>query len=134
MRSWRRRFADSAIYQEIFDEIVLQAMGRDGKPKGFFHLDHRTVDAKHAVITDTHVTPANVHDSQPYLARLDRQSERFNFNLYAVGLDAGYFTPTVCKGLEDHPIAGVMGYRRPTHNHQPCGLPRVPHGPGFTHE
>ena len=24
----RRRFADSAIYQEIFDEIVLQAMGR----------------------------------------------------------------------------------------------------------
>lgn len=37
---------------------------------------------------DTHVTPANVHDSQPYLARLDRQSERFNLNPYAVGLDA----------------------------------------------
>jgi transposase len=196
----RRRFADSAIYQEIFDEIVLQAMGRgmvqgrvlytdsthlkananknkydltevavkpaayldeldaaidadrqaegkrplkrkdkdddsgptkeikisrtdpesgymvrDGKPKGFFYLDHRTVDAKHAIITDTHVTPANVHDSQPYLARLDRQRERFNLNPYAVGLDAGYFTPTVCKGLEDRLIAGVMGYRRPTH-------------------
>lgn len=197
----RRRFSDSAIYQEIFDEIVLQAMGRgmvegkvlytdsthlkananknkydltevavkpaayldeldaaidadrqaegkrplkrkqdkddtsgsikeikvsrtdpeagymvrDGKPKGFFYLDHRTVDAKHAIITDTHVTPANVHDSQPYLARLDRQSERFNLNPYAVGLDAGYFTPTVCKGLEDRLIAGVMGYRRPTH-------------------
>lgn len=24
----RRRFADSGVYQEIFDEIVLQAMGR----------------------------------------------------------------------------------------------------------
>lgn len=197
----RRRFADSAIYQEIFDAIVLQAMGRgmvegkvlytdsthlkananknkfdltevaikpaayleeldaaidadrqaegkrplkrkqddedgsgptkeikvsrtdpesgymvrDGKPKGFFYLDHRTVDAKYAIITDTHVTPANVHDSQPYLARLDRQSERFNLNPVAVGLDAGYFTPTICKGLEDRLIAGVMGYRRPTH-------------------
>lgn len=38
-------------------------MVREGKPKGFFYLDHRTVDAKHAIITDTHVTPANVHDS-----------------------------------------------------------------------
>src|SRR5690606_14703593 len=50
-------------------------MVRDDKPKGFFYLDHRTVDSKHAIITDTHVTPANVHDSQPYLKRLDRQCE-----------------------------------------------------------
>ncbi len=38
-------------------------MVRDGKPKGFFYLDHRTVDGRLAIITDTHVTPANVHDS-----------------------------------------------------------------------
>jgi len=44
-------------------------MVRDGKPKGFFYLDHRTVDGRHAIITDTHVTPANVHDSVPYLGR-----------------------------------------------------------------
>jgi len=93
----------------------MQRLMQIAKPKGFFYLDHRTVDAKYAIITDTHVTPANVHDSQPYLARLDRQSERFNLNPYAVGLDAGYFTPTVCQGLEDRLIAGVMGYRRPTH-------------------
>jgi hypothetical protein len=48
-------------------------MVREGKPKGFFYLDHRTVDGRHAIITDTHVTPANVHDSVPYLGRLDRQ-------------------------------------------------------------
>lgn len=90
-------------------------MVRDGKPKGFFYLDHRTVDGKYAIITDTHVTPANVHDSQPYLARLDRQRERFDLNPYAVGLDAGYFTPMVCQGLEDRLIAGVMGYKRSPH-------------------
>jgi transposase len=33
-------------------------MVRDGKPTGFFYLDHRTVDGVHALITDTYVTPA----------------------------------------------------------------------------
>ncbi|MGO8048442.1 hypothetical protein ACC713_37270, partial [Rhizobium johnstonii] len=59
-------------------------MVRDGKPKGFFYLDHRTVDGKLAIITDTHVTPANVHDSIVYLHRLDRQRERFGFEDGAV--------------------------------------------------
>jgi transposase len=90
-------------------------MVRDDKPKGFFYLDHRTVDAKHAIITDTHVTPASVHDSQPYLARLDRQRQAFGFEVQAVGLDAGYFTPAVCQGLESRGVAGVMGYRTPNH-------------------
>ncbi|XHO07286.1 IS1182 family transposase ISBma2 (plasmid) [Ralstonia syzygii] len=90
-------------------------MVRDDKPRGFFYLDHRTVDAKHAIITDTHVTPASVHDSQPYLARLDHQRERFGFKVQAVGLDAGYFTPAICQGLEERNIAGVMGYRTPNH-------------------
>ncbi len=90
-------------------------MVRDGKPKGFFYLDHRTVDGAHALITDIHVTPGNVHDSIPYLSRLDRQRTRFGFDVRAVGLDAGYFTAGIAKGLEDREIAGVIGYRRPTH-------------------
>ena len=63
---------------------------REGKPEGFFYLDHRTVDARHAIITDTHVTAGNVHDSQPYLERLDRQREVLGLDVEAVGLDAGY--------------------------------------------
>jgi transposase len=88
-------------------------MFRDGKPKGFFYLDHRTVDGKHNIITDTFVTPGNVHDSIPYLARLDRQRDRFDFEVESVGLDAGYFTASICKGLEDRGIYGVMPYVRP---------------------
>lgn len=90
-------------------------MVRDGKPKGFFYLDHRTVDGRHAIITDTHVTPANVHDSVPYLGRLDRQRERFNFNIRAVGVDAGYAAAVITQGLEERSIYGVIGYRTPTH-------------------
>ena len=194
----RRRFSDSTIYQEIFDEIVLQALGhglvegrvlytdsthlkasankakydlqevsksrvdylealeadiaadrqargkrvlppkddegpevkeskisrtdpdsgymvRDGKPKGFFYLDHRTVDGKHAIITDSYATPANVHDSVPYLSRLDRQRARFDLDVKAVGLDAGYATAGIARGLEERQITGVTGYRRPNH-------------------
>lgn len=89
-------------------------MVRDGKPKGFFYLDHRTVDAKLAIITDIHVTPANVHDSIVYLGRLDRQRQRFDLDVRAVGLDAGYATAGIAKGLEDRHILGVTGYRNPT--------------------
>jgi IS5 family transposase len=86
---------------------------REGKPQGFYYLDHRTVDGKHNIITDTHVTPGNVHDSKPYLSRLDRQLTAFNIYPDAVGLDAGYKTAGICKGLEDRNIEGVIGYRRP---------------------
>ncbi|MET3758861.1 hypothetical protein ABID08_006245 [Rhizobium binae] len=87
---------------------------RDGRPKGFFSLDHRTMDGKLAIITDTYVTPANVHDSIVYLSRLDRQQTRFGFDAGADGLDAGYATPGIAKGLEDRQILGVTGYRNPT--------------------
>ena len=90
-------------------------MVRDQKPVGFFYLDHRTVDGVHALIVDTHVTAGNVHDSTPYLKRLDRARERFNLSVGAVGLDAGYFTPAVCKGIIERGLYGVMGYRRPNH-------------------
>ena len=89
-------------------------MVRDGKPTGFFYLDHRTVDGKHAIITDTHVTPASVHDSVPYLARLDHQCQRFGLDPVGVGLDAGYFTAAICHGLEERGLYGVIGYRRPS--------------------
>lgn len=62
-----------------------------------------------------HATPAAVHDSVPYLRRLDRQRERFGFQVQAVGLDAGYATAALAQGLEERGIYGVTGYRRPNH-------------------
>ena len=71
-------------------------MVREGTPEGFFYLDHRTVDGRLGIITDTHATPGNVHDSIVYLGRLDRQRARFDFDTRAVGLDAGYATAGIC--------------------------------------
>src|SRR5699024_12447632 len=59
-------------------------MHRDNKPKGFFYLDHRTVDGQCGIILDTFATAGNVNDSQPYIARLDATTERFRFKPKAV--------------------------------------------------
>ncbi|WP_339318060.1 IS1182 family transposase [Paenibacillus sp. FSL R10-2734] len=87
-------------------------MIRDGKPEGFFYLDHRTADTKYNLITDVHVTPGNVHDSVPYLSRLDRQRERFGFKVEAVALDSGYLTTPICRGLQSRKIFAVIAHRR----------------------
>lgn len=89
-------------------------IARDDKPRGFYYLDHRSVDARYTIITDTHVTAATVHDSIPYLDRLDRQRERFGLNICAVGLDAGYATTPIAKGLEERNIVGVTPYVAPS--------------------
>ena len=85
---------------------------RDGKPNGFHFLDHRTTDAKYNIITDTYVTAGNMADSEPYLARLQAQIDKFGFKVEAVALDAGYFTSYICKKLSERNIFMVMGYRR----------------------
>ena len=36
------------------------------------YLDHRTVDGKNNIIMDCHITPGNVHDSGPYIDRLNQ--------------------------------------------------------------
>jgi Transposase DDE domain len=87
-------------------------MMRDGKPKGFFYLDHRTVDGRFDVITDTYATPANVHDSIPYLARLDRQRKRFRLPGAAVRLDAGMRRRPSPEGLRTR-YCRVTGCRAP---------------------
>ncbi|RNB62739.1 IS1182 family transposase [Brevibacillus centrosporus] len=87
-------------------------MVREGKPEGFFYLDHRTVDAKYNLITDVYVTPGNVHDSIPYLHRLERQTERFGFKVEAVALDSGYLTNPICNKLKEKNIFAVIAHRR----------------------
>lgn len=90
-------------------------MVRDGKPKGFFYLDHRTVDGKYNIITDVYVTPGNINDVDPYIERLDVQIDKFNFKTKYVGADAGYLTNNICREIFERELKAVMGYRRGPH-------------------
>lgn len=90
-------------------------MVKDNKPKGFFYLDHRTVDGKHNIITDVYVTGGNINDVDPYLDRLDEQIRKFDFKVKYVGLDAGYNTNVICKGLGERGIQGAIAYKLGPH-------------------
>ena len=90
-------------------------MFRDRKPKGFYYLEHRTVDSKNCIITDVHITPGNVNDVDPLLDRLDYQINKFGLKVKYLGLDAGYFTAQICKGLDERNIQGAIAYRLGPH-------------------
>ena len=86
---------------------------QDRKQEGFYYSNHQTVDGKHNIITDSFVTKGSVHDSIPYLQRLDHQIKRFGFTeLEGVALDAGYLTAPICKGLHDRNIYAAIAHRR----------------------
>ncbi len=87
-------------------------MCRERKGEGFYYLNHVTTDGRYNIITDVHVTPGNVHDSVPYLERLDTQIEKFGFVVSGVSLDAGYNTAAICKGLDERGIFGVIPHVR----------------------
>ena len=93
-------------------------MTREGKPQGFFYLDHRTVDGRNNLIVDCHVTAGNINDARPYPSRLQRIWERFGFNTWCVGIDAGYKTAYIAKFLQECGIYGVAGYRRKPHRNK----------------
>lgn len=53
-----------------------------------------------------------MHDSLPYIERLDHQRKRFGFKVEAVALDSGYLNSAICKQLQDREIFAVIGQRR----------------------
>ncbi len=87
-------------------------MCRERKGEGFYYLNHATTDGRFNIVTDVYVTPGNVHDSVPYLKRLDRQVEKFGFDVEGVSLDAGYNTASICKGLYERGLFGVIPHVR----------------------
>lgn len=85
---------------------------RDNKEKGFMYLDHRTTDKKTNIIVDCHITAGNVHDSVPYIERIEYIKKTFGFIIEQVAIDSGYGSIDIKKYLVDNNIFGVIGYRR----------------------
>ena len=85
---------------------------RDNKEKGFMYLDHRTVDDKCNIIVDAYITKGNVHDSSPFIDRVEYIKSIFNFDVKKYGVDSGYLTLDIKKYFIDNNIFAVFGYRR----------------------
>lgn len=85
---------------------------RDNKEKGFMYLDHRTVDDKCNIIVDAYITKGNVHDSSPFIDRVEYIKNKFGFDIKKYAVDSGYFTLDIKKYFIDNEIFAVFGYRR----------------------
>jgi transposase len=85
-------------------------MNRKGKPKGLHYLEHRSIDMS-GYITDVHVTPGNLQDSEVYIDRLNRQFWAFKFSIRNVVADKGYGTAEIYKILTDEKINAYIPQR-----------------------
>ncbi len=84
---------------------------RDNKEKGFMYLDHRTVDSKANIIVDCYITKGNIHDSVPFIDRVEYIKHKYGFNIKEWALDSGYDTLDIKRYFEDNNIFGVIAYR-----------------------
>lgn len=85
---------------------------RNHKEEGFMYLDHRTVDGKNNIIVDCHITKGNMHDSGPYINRMEYIKKTYGFKIEEVALDSGYASLDIKNWLKNEGIFGVIGYRR----------------------
>ncbi|SEB61034.1 IS1182 family transposase [Paenibacillus sp. GP183] len=92
-------------------------LSRPNKPKGFHYLAHTSIDVKHGIITDIHVTPANINDHEPFTARLREQQHKFNLRIQKVGADKGYDRSPVHHTLEQLEIKGYIAPINSDDNH-----------------
>ncbi len=89
-------------------------MVRDGKPKGFFYLDHPSMAATPSSPTPTR--PRRRCTTRCCISAAWTGSGSALASASArVGVDAGYATAAVTEGHEERDIYAVTGYRRPTH-------------------
>lgn len=72
------------------------------------YLDHRTVDGLNNFIVDAYVTPGNVHDSKPYIPRVEYILNKIWFSIKNVGPDSGYYSWDILEALENKGIYGVV--------------------------
>lgn len=87
-------------------------MGRRGKPGGLHYLEHRSIDLS-GYITDVHVTPSNIQDNDPYMARIRRQKWTFKFPLRNAVADRSYGIGYIYKELTEMGInAYIAQYTR----------------------
>lgn len=85
---------------------------RDEKKNGFMYLDNRTVDSKCNIIMDCHITKGNVHDSTPYISRLEYIKDKYGFIAYRRYAKA----ETTVKKNRFKYIKGLDGYVCPETN------------------
>lgn len=104
---------------------------KEGKPDGFHYSEHRTVDSRYNIIVNTHITPANINDTDAIPVTLKQIQQRLGKLPFYMELDAGYHNAAVAHQLAENGIQAVLGYRRHTYPHGTYGKYRFRYDPAL---
>ena len=85
---------------------------RKGKAEGMHYLSHETVDSKNGIIIDVAATAGNVHDSQPYMERIDYIEKKLSLKIGSACADSGYDTNLINQQLSERGIDFYTPQRR----------------------
>lgn len=118
------------IIQQSTTDPQSGQLHKEGKPDGFHYSEHRTVDSKHNIVTNVHITPANINDVDPMPEILNQIEQRMGTLPEFMGMDAGYHTSQICKLMHDRRIQPVVGYRRHTYKGTHLGKHRFKYDKG----
>ncbi|AEC17689.1 putative transposase [Gallibacterium anatis UMN179] len=89
-------------------------MHRDNKPKGFFYLDHRTVDGQCGIILDTFATAGMSMTANPISLVLMRPQNAFGSSPKRLVLMQGILPPLLPKALLDEALLVYLVIVAPT--------------------
>lgn len=85
---------------------------KNEKEKCFAYSAHTACDDSNFIL-GFKVSAGNTHDSVMFNDVYDQVKERYKDEIKAIGVDAGYVTPYICKTLIDDKILPAIPYKRP---------------------
>lgn len=85
---------------------------KNEKERCFAYLAHTACDNNNYIL-DFDITPGNVHDSMAFPNLYEKLIKKYNNEITAVAVDAGYITPYICKTIFDNNTLPAMPYKRP---------------------
>lgn len=85
---------------------------KNAKEKCFAYLAHTACDDSNFILR-FEVTAGNVHDSVAFEDVFSKVKERYESEIAAVAIDAGYKTPYISKLLLESDVLPSMPYKRP---------------------
>jgi transposase len=85
---------------------------KNEKEKCFAYSAHTACDDSNFIL-GFEVTAGNIHDSVVFNDVYEKVKFRYENKIKAIGVDAGYVTPYICKTLLEDNVLPVMPYKRP---------------------
>lgn len=84
-----------------------------GEKQKCFAYTNLTFCDRHGFVLQNTVAPGNMHDSVIFHEAYEELKKKYEDKIHNISLDAGFFTPAICRELIEDGIRPYMPYKRP---------------------